>query len=67
MSATSRLRLARYAMQGGSSMGINSEQLMSEAAAFEFWTAGITAQELRRRELLWNSLRADAASDDFFT
>ncbi len=67
LSATSRLRLARYAMQGGSSMGINSEQLMSEAAAFEFWTAGITAQELRRRELLWNSLRADAASDDFFT
>ena len=67
LSATSRLRLARYAMQGGSSMGINSEQLMSEAAAFEFWTAGITAQELRRRELLWNSLRADATSEDFFT
>lgn len=67
LSAASRLRLARYAMQGGSSMGINSEQLMSEAAAFDFWTAGITAQELRRRELLWNSLRADAASEDFFT
>lgn len=67
LSAASRLRLARNAMQGGSSMGINSEELMSEAAAFEFWTAGITTQELRRRELLWNSLRADAASEDFFT
>ena len=67
LSAVSRLRLARYAMQGGSSMGIDSEQLMSEAAAFEFWTAGITTQELRRRERLWNSLRADATSEDFFT
>lgn len=67
LSPASRLRLARYALQGGSSMGINSEQLMSEAAAFEFWTAGITSHELNRRELLWNTLRTDSASDDFFT
>ena len=47
-------------------MGINSEELMTEAAAFDFWTAGITTHELQLRELLWNNLRADPASDDFF-
>lgn len=67
LSSASRLRLARYVMQSGSSMGINSEELMSEAAAFEFWSAGITRHELTRCEVLWNSLRADVASDDFFT
>ena len=66
LSAASRLRLARNVMQGGSSMGIRSEELMSEAAAFEFWTVGITSQERRRRELLWNALRAEPAADDFF-
>lgn len=66
LSAATGLRLARYTMQGGSSMGINNQELMSEAAAFEFWTAGLTGQEVRRRELLWSSLRADVAADDFF-
>ena len=47
-------------------MGINSEELMTEAAAFDFWTAGITTHELQLREFLWNTLRADPASDDFF-
>jgi hypothetical protein len=66
LSAGSRLRLARYAMQGDSSMGINSEELMTEAAAFDFWTAGITTHELQLRELLWNTLRADSGAEDFF-
>ena len=66
LSAASRLRLARSVMQGGSSMGINSEELMGEAAAFDFWTAGITRLELDRRVQLWNRLRADPMSEDFF-
>ena len=66
LSAASRLRLARNVMQGGSSMGIRSEELMSEAAAFEFWTVGITTLERRRRESLWNTLRAEPGADDFF-
>ena len=60
------MRLARSVMQGGGSMGIRSEALISEAAAFEFWTVGITSQELRRRELLWNTLRSEPAAHDFF-
>ena len=67
LSSASRLQLGRYVMQGGSSMGINSEELLSEMLAFEFWSAGITSNELSRRELLWNSLRANPASEDFFT
>lgn len=66
LSAASRLRLARNVMQGGGSMGIRSDELISEAAAFEFWTVGITSQELRRRELMWNRLRSEPAADDFF-
>jgi len=65
--ASSRLRLARFVAQGGSSMGINTEALISEAAAFDFWTAGITSHELIRRETLWVALKADPASEDFFT
>lgn len=65
--ASSRLRLARFVAQGGSSLGINSEALISEAAAFDFWTAGITSHELARREELWFALKADPASEDFFT
>lgn len=66
LSSASRLRLARFVMQGGSSMGISSDELLSEAAAFEFWTMGITNLELARREQLWNSLRAEPASEDLF-
>ena len=66
LSAVSRLRLARFVMQGGSTMGVDSEELLSEAAAFEFWTAGITSHERSRRELLWNTLRSEPNSDDFF-
>ena len=66
LSASSRLQLGRYVMQGGSSMGISSEELISEMLAFEFWTSGITSTELSRRELLWNNLRANPAADDFF-
>lgn len=36
-------------------MGINSDELLSEAAAFEFWTTGITSLEQARREQLWNT------------
>lgn len=67
LSASSRLQLGRYVMQGGSSMGISGEELLSEMLAFEFWSSGITSNELARRELLWNNLRANPASDDFFT
>lgn len=66
LSPSSRLQLGRYVMQGGSSMGISSEELLSEMLAFEFWTAGITSNELSQRELLWNNLRANPASEDFF-
>ena len=66
LSAASRLRLARFVMQGGSTMGVDSEALLSEAAAFEFWTAGITSHERSRRELLWNTLRSEPNSEDFF-
>lgn len=66
LSAASRLRLARFTMQGGSSLGISSEELLNETAAFEFWTTGITSHELARREQLWNTLRADPASEDLF-
>ena len=66
LSMASRLRLARSIQQGGSSMGIRSEELMDQAAAFEFWTSGITELELRQREKLWNQLREDPAADDFF-
>ena len=66
LSTSSRLRLARFVMQGGSTMGVNSEELLSEAAAFEFWTAGITNHERSRRELLWNTLKAEPNSEDFF-
>lgn len=67
LSASSRLQLGRYIMQGGSSMGISSEELISDMLTFEFWTSGITSAELGKRELLWNSLRANPAADDFFT
>ena len=66
LSNASKLRLGRYIMQGGSSMGINSDELLSEAAAFEFWTTGITSLEQSRREQLWNNLRAEPASEDLF-
>lgn len=66
LSSASRLRLARFVVQGGSSMGISGDELLSEAAAFEFWTVGITSHELARREQLWNSLRADPGSEDLF-
>lgn len=66
LSPASRLRLARFVSQGGSSMGISSDELLSEAAAFEFWTTGITSVELARREQLWNGLRATDASEDLF-
>lgn len=66
LSNVSKLRLARFVMQGGSSMGINSDELLSEAAAFEFWTTGITSLEQARREQLWNNLRAEPASEDLF-
>lgn len=66
LSASSRLQLGRYVMQGGSSMGISGEELVSEMLAFEFWTSGITSTELSKRELLWNNLRANPAADDFF-
>ncbi|MFP3514970.1 NEL-type E3 ubiquitin ligase domain-containing protein [Pseudomonas sp. SIMBA_077] len=64
--ATSRLRLARFIAQGGSSMGINSEGLISEAAALEFWTTGITHHERTRREGMWLDLKSDPSSEDFF-
>lgn len=67
LSATSRLRLARYVLQGGASMGIRGEEFISETAAYEFWTSGITSAELARRDRLWRDLRQDPASDDFFT
>lgn len=66
LSPTSRLRLARFVAQGGSNMGVRSEHLISETAAFDFWTSGITNSELTRRLGLWSSLRSDPASDDFF-
>ncbi|WP_084380829.1 NEL-type E3 ubiquitin ligase domain-containing protein [Pseudomonas mucidolens] len=66
LSAASRLRLARSILQGGDSMGIHSEELLTQAAAFEFWTGGVTGSEARQRETLWNQLQADPAADDFF-
>lgn len=66
LSASSRLRLARFVMQGGRSMGVRSGALLSETAAFEFWTRGITNSELARRSRLWSDLRASPASGDFF-
>ena len=66
LSAASRLRLARFVMQGGRSMGVRSESLLSEAAAFDFWTSGITNSELARRARLWSDLRADPSAEDFF-
>ncbi|WP_300729811.1 NEL-type E3 ubiquitin ligase domain-containing protein [Pseudomonas sp.] len=67
LSAASRFQLARFTLRGGSSLGINSEALVSEAAAFEYWTLGITNHELSRCEGLWSGLRAEALSSDFFT
>lgn len=67
LSPAARLRLARFVSQGGSSLGINTEDLMSEAAAFEFWTSGITNHERVQRERLWAELKAEPASEDFFT
>lgn len=66
LSAGTRLRLARLMLQGGSSMGIHSEEFMTQAAAFEFWTSGVTGSEIRQRETLWNHLRAHPAAEDFF-
>lgn len=66
LSAPSRLRLARFVMQGGRSMGVRSETLLSETAAFDFWTLGITNSELARRARLWSDLRDSSASGDFF-
>ncbi len=66
LSAASRLRLARFVMQGGRSMGVRSEELLSEAAAFDFWTAGITNSELARRARLWSDLSTDPTASDFF-
>lgn len=67
LSASSRFQLARFVLRGGSSLGINSEELVSEAAAFDFWTTGITNTELNRREVLWGNLRAEELSGDFFS
>ena len=68
LSAATRLRLSRFVAQdGGSSFGINTETLMSETAAFDFWTTGITNHELVRREALWAELKTDPSSEDFFT
>ena len=66
LSAASRLRLARFVMQGGRSMGVRSETMLTETSAFDFWTLGITNSELARRSRLWSDLRAYPGSDDFF-
>lgn len=67
LSAASRFQLARFVLRGGSSLGINSEALVSETAAFEYWTQGITSHESSRREALWSGLRAEVLAEDFFT
>lgn len=67
LSAATRLRLARHVMHGGSGLGVSTEAMMNEATALEFWTTGITNHERTRRELLWSNLRADPASEDFFS
>lgn len=67
LSASTRLRLARHAMQGGSTLGISSDAMMDEAAVFDFWTVGITHNELIRRESLWGNLKSDPGSEDFFS
>lgn len=66
LTAATRLRLARFVAQGGSSFGINTEALMTDSAAFEFWTSGITNHELLRREALWAELKTDPTTEDFF-
>ncbi len=66
LSEDSLRSLFQFSLAGGSNMGVRSEHLVNETAAFDFWTSGITNSELTRRLGLWSSLRADPASDDFF-